>query len=92
MSTGDSFAREGAMLGVPAIYLGSRDMPANNILIEKEMLFRKDQDEIVFFLEKLFNNEILLKSQKEIRHTLFQEWDDVTILILSLIKHLKKEI
>ena len=92
MSTGDSVAREGAILGVPAIYLGNRDMPANNILIDKEMLFRKDQDEIVFFLEKLFNNDILLKSQKEFRNTLFQEWDDVTKLILSLIKHLKKEI
>ena len=32
ISSGDSGAyREGAMLGVPSIYAGNRDMPANDI-------------------------------------------------------------
>ena len=92
MSTGDSVAREGAMLGVPAIYLGIRDMPANNILIEKKMLFKMDKDELKFFLKHLFNNEIPLQPQGKFRSKLFHEWDDVTKLILDLIKQLKKQI
>jgi len=91
MSSGDSVAREGALLGVPAIYLGSRDMPANNILIEKEMLFKKNTDEILFFLEQLFNDKIQVIPQEEFRSTLLVEWDDVTELILSLIKQLSKQ-
>ena len=39
LSSGDSMAREGGMLGVPSIYLGNRDMPANKILMKRESCF-----------------------------------------------------
>jgi len=45
ISSGDSMAREAAILGVPSIYCGSRKMKANDILIEKGMLFHINPDQ-----------------------------------------------
>ena len=53
ISSGDSVAREGAMLGVPSIYAGIRDMPANVIMIKKEMLFKLEPKEIAGMVEKM---------------------------------------
>jgi predicted glycosyltransferase len=39
ISSGDSMAREGAMLGVKSIYCGIRDMKANKLLIDEGGLF-----------------------------------------------------
>ncbi|MCG8309275.1 MAG: DUF354 domain-containing protein [Cytophagales bacterium] len=89
MSSGDSMAREGAMLGVPSIYLGNRDMPANRILLEKGMLFKKSAGELLPFLDRLFSGKVRVQSQNEFRYRLLKEWDDVTELILNLIKQLK---
>jgi predicted glycosyltransferase len=85
ISSGDSMAREGAMLGVPSVYLGYRDMPANQILIDKGILFKLNLKETIVFLknQKVFD-------QKKIREQLFNEWDDVTELIINLFYKLSK--
>jgi uncharacterized protein len=77
VSSGDSMAREGAMLGVPSIYCGIREMKANSLLIEKGILEHYPGDLAV----KPFN-EYLLKNfdrpkQLQIRASLLEEWDDM---------------
>lgn len=86
LSTGDSVAREGAMLGVPSVYLGNREMPANEVLIEKKLLFKLDTKEAL----KIINNTKISFDQDSIRAQLEKEWDDVTQLIISLFKKLEK--
>ena len=85
ISSGDSMAREGGMLGVPSIYLGNRDMPANKILIDRGILWKLGINETVEFIYKS-----PMIDQIAFRHKLEQEWDDVTQLILDLFDKLKK--
>ncbi|MDO6820647.1 DUF354 domain-containing protein [Zobellia sp. 1_MG-2023] len=86
ISSGDSVAREGAMLGVPAIYAGIRDMPANVIMIKKDMLFKLNPSEIVETVSKIRNGEICFPLQDVFRQKLLKEWDDVTTLLLNKLK------
>ncbi len=86
VSSGDSMAREGGMLGVPSIYLGNRDMPANNILIDKKILFKMDINESLNFIKKL---DYFKLDQEEFRIQLKNEWEDVSELILQLINKYK---
>ena len=85
ISSGDSMAREGAMLGVPSIYAGNRDMPANEILIRKDMLLKLEPGEIVPVVKKIKEGELTFKEQESFRHELYEEWDDVTKLILTKV-------
>lgn len=85
ISSGDSVAREGAMLGVPSIYVGIRDMPANVILINMDMLLNLNPDELVATVEKIISGELKFKEQDVFRQTLLEEWDDVTSLLLNKI-------
>jgi len=87
ISSGDSMAREGGMLGVPSIYLGNREMPANQILIDKNILFKKDIDETIDFINNKLDNFNI--NQEEFRLGLEKDWDDVTELILHLINKKK---
>lgn len=90
ISSGDSMARESAMLGVPGIYCGFRKMKANDILIDKGMLFHSKPEEILEFTKKILNNEIKVKEQEEFRNILLNEWEDVTELILKSVNDYKK--
>ncbi len=83
ISSGDSMAREGAMLGVPSIYAGIRDMPANEILIKKDMLVKLAPEEIVPAISKILTGEMKFEEQDIFREKLFDEWDDITELILN---------
>jgi predicted glycosyltransferase len=83
VSSGDSVAREGAMLGVPSIYAGIRDMPANEILIRKNMLLKLSAEEIVPTITEIKEVENKFENQDSFRQKLFEEWDDITALILN---------
>ncbi|MDH3650049.1 MAG: DUF354 domain-containing protein, partial [Saprospiraceae bacterium] len=86
ISSGDSMAREGAMLGVPSIYAGNRFMPANEILITKNMLYKVNPDEVVECVTTLLSSSHQQESQESVRDQLTSEWDDVTALILSKLR------
>lgn len=94
ISSGDSMAREGAMLGVDSIYLGNRDMPANKVLIDKGKLSRKNISETAKIIKSHFKKSINLKhiieQQTSFRKLLYYEWDDVTQLLINKIKELDK--
>jgi uncharacterized protein len=85
ISSGDSMAREGAMLGVPSIYCGIREMKANNILINKGMLFKCLPKNVPTLVNDIFLGKCIIKAQSEFRKSLHSEWIDVTKLLLSLI-------
>jgi predicted glycosyltransferase len=83
ISSGDSVAREGAMLGVPSIYAGIREMPANWIMIRKGMLLKLNPEIIVDTVLKIKSGEMVFPEQDEFRQMLFEEWDNVTELVLD---------
>jgi len=83
ISSGDSMAREGAMLGVPSIYCGIRSMKANKILEEKNILFH-EQFDILTKLNTIVENKAFLLEQDSFRQKLQNEWIDVNELILNL--------
>jgi len=85
VSSGDSVAREGAMLGVPSIYCGKRNMQANIILSNKKMLFHVSSDKIPEFLHKIIQGNILTFEQDKFRELLLQEWIDVNEFIIEKI-------
>jgi len=89
ISSGDSVAREGAMLGVPSIYAGIREMPANLIMIKKGMLLKLDAENILETVSKIISGELVFPDQDEFRQMLFEEWDNFTTFLLDKLKEHK---
>jgi predicted glycosyltransferase len=90
VSSGDSMAREAAQLGVPSIYCGFRAMHANNILINKGILFHKQKQEVLLVLDNILNDDPII-DQDKFREALFHDWDDLTQLIITeALKNYKK--
>lgn len=90
ISSGDSMAREGAVLGVPSIYCGIREMAANKVMIDKGMLFHKNVEEVPGFVERIISNEIKIEEQDKFREKLENEWVDVTEFIIKTVKKYQK--
>jgi predicted glycosyltransferase len=84
-------ARESAMLGVPGIYCGFREMKANDILIKKGMLFHSKPDEVADLAKKILNDEFNFKGQEDFRNELLNEWEDVTGLIVRTVKDFENQ-
>lgn len=89
VSSGDSMAREGAMLGIPAIYCGFREMKANELLINKNMLFKVESKAVPKFVNKILINNIKVIEQEKFRKSLMNEWVDVNDLLMNLVKENK---
>jgi len=84
VSSGDSMAREGAVLGVPSIYCGIRKMDANKVLEDKQRLFHLDVEKVPKYLNYLVL-ESDLKDKNIFRSALMEEWIDVSELIENKI-------
>ena len=84
ISSGDSMAREGAMLGVPSIYCGTRIMKANQVLENENMLFHLQEKIPEFIKEKLLDNPFSL-NQEDFRKKLLDKWTDVNLILLNLV-------
>ncbi len=85
ISSGDSMAREGALLGVPSLYVGSRDMKANAIVKNKKMLFQCSASEAPDLVDQLIEKKLAIPTQGEFRAQLLAEWDDITQLIIRQV-------
>lgn len=92
ISSGDSMAREGAMMGVPAVYCGSREMNANKVLIEEGMLFHLTTADTLDFINRLSYGDIELKDQTAFRFHLMEKWDDINLLLLNQIESDLKQV
>ncbi len=83
VSSGDSMAREGALLGVPSAYVGIREMKANQLLSDRSMLFKRSPAEMPSFMQKLIDGQLKVEPQEAFRSRLAEEWDDVTSFIVD---------
>jgi hypothetical protein len=89
VSSGDSMAREGAMLGVPALYVGFREMAANALLERESILFKAEPQDAAPVLAKLVDRtQPNLPTQAGLRDKLLHEWIDVSAFILNRIRTL----
>lgn len=76
ISSGDTVAREAALLGTPAIYIGGRDMKINRELISLGRLSCPDAPEIISTLERILWEEKDFSQQNV-------DWDDTTDVIMQ---------
>lgn len=90
ISSGDSMAREGAMLGVPSIYCGFREMKANNVLIKKGILVHKTENEAIEYINQKINSNFEDSNQVAFRSQLAEEWDDMIDFMKQKINAFKK--
>ncbi len=86
ISSGDSMAREGAILGVPSIYCGIREMKANKILMDKGLFFKTSPLELPTVIEKITARENRLEDQEIYRQKLLSEWDDITEFVIKEVE------
>jgi uncharacterized protein len=91
ISSGDSMARESAMLGVPGIYCGLREMKANELLINKKLVFHLKPSEVVGLVNKILEGKIEIGNQESIRNDFLIQWEDVTELIVNIVKSFDKK-
>ena len=93
VSSGDSMAREAALLGIPAYYLGTRhSMPANLAAAKVANL----QNELTMPFEKWLGElneksvEERMKAQEELRKKIDEEFIDINAYMISLVEKLKE--
>lgn len=90
VSSGDSMAREAAMLGVPSIYCGIREMKANKLMEDRNILFKATPTDAPALMERIITGLHQVPEQEAFRNELLKEWDDITEFIISQIHKYKK--
>lgn len=85
ISSGDSMAREGAMLGVPSVYCGFRQMKANDLLMKMGMLKKIEPSYLANTFNQLVAEPFNFNQQKDFRKKLEREWTDVNQLLKRII-------
>ncbi len=85
ISSGDSMAREGAMLGVPSVYCGIRKMKANELLMGYGILQHLPGKDAVPFINETISKPFSEENQLEIRNKLLQSWDDMILFMKDQI-------
>lgn len=89
VASGDSMAREGAMLGVPSIYCGMRIMKANEMLMKRGILHHLKGKEAVPLINEIMTNSFNESKQLSIRNDLLENWDDMVDFMKKQIDHYK---
>jgi predicted glycosyltransferase len=89
VSSGDSMAREGAMLGVPSVYCGTRKMKANELLMQSGMLAHLPGADALAFINKVIESPFDQKKQTSTRNQLLEQWDDMTAFMKTQINRYK---
>lgn len=89
VSSGDSMAREGAMLGVPSVYCGIRKMKANDVLIKLGLLQHLPKEESLPFINEQINRDFNEELQNDVRDKLSANWDDMVTFMKEQIYNYK---
>ena len=76
VSSGDTVAREAALLGVPSIYIGKRDMLINRELIRMNLLHWPSEETILSQLRRCLDESTVLRQSR-------CQWEDTTDVILQ---------
>lgn len=90
ISSGDSMAREGAMLGVPSIYCGIREMKANQILMDKGLLSHLPGKQALSSINNRITEPFDEDYQIKNRGNLLTEWEDMIDFMKEKIHEFKK--
>jgi predicted glycosyltransferase len=90
VSSGDSMAREGAMLGVPSIYCGFRKMKANELLIKEDALHHLPGPDSLQEINKVIAHPFDRDRQESFRNKLRHQWVDMTEFMRTKIRQFKK--
>ena len=90
ISSGDSMAREGAMLGVPSIYCGYRNMKANDLLIKLGLLNHLEGESSIPVLNEMLGSAFNDKLQQEYRESLLYAWDDMDLFMKNQLEKYSK--
>ncbi|AKD04399.1 DUF354 domain-containing protein [Pontibacter korlensis] len=85
ISSGDSMAREGAMLGVPSVYCGIRKMKANEILMGLQVLKHLPAKSAVPFINETITKDFDQEAQLSTRDMLLESWDDMIVFMKEQI-------
>ena len=92
VSSGDSMAREAALLGIPAYYLGTRhSMPANLAAAKVAHLQNELTMPFEEWLGELTGKDITerMKAQEELRKKIDEEFIDINAYMMSLVEGIK---
>ena len=89
ISSGDSMAREGAMLGVPSVYCGIRKMKANDLLMQLGLLQHLPQQEALPYINAAIAEEFDASRQLKAREELLEKWDDMVVFMKEQIHNYK---
>jgi hypothetical protein len=89
ISSGDSMAREGAMLGVPSIYCGIRDMKANKVLMDVGCLKHLPGKNAVPYVNEAIEEDFNEQQQIKVRNYLLENWDDMIVFMKDQINQYK---
>ena len=92
VSSGDSMAREAALLGIPAYYLGTRhSMPANLAAAKVAHLQNELTMPFEDWLRELTGMDIAehMKAQEELRKKIDEEFIDINAYMMSLVEGVK---
>ncbi|GAB3662502.1 hypothetical protein GCM10028791_37580 [Echinicola sediminis] len=92
ISSGDSMAREGAMLGVPSVYCGIRTMRANQLLMDKGLLKHLPGNDALPFINKTIEAPFAEDKQTKVRKELLEQWCDMVDFMKQQIRHYKKPV
>ncbi|SHF39179.1 DUF354 domain-containing protein [Flavisolibacter ginsengisoli] len=90
ISSGDSMAREGAMLGVPSIYCGIRKMKANEILVKIGFLKHLPGKTALPVINQTIDEKFDELKQIKVRNQLLERWDDMVLFMKESIKKYKR--
>jgi predicted glycosyltransferase len=90
ISSGDSMAREGGMLGIPAVYCGFRDMKANEILMKEGILQHLPGRKSLPVINNLVEGSFSAEGQENLRSRLASNWDDMVLFMKSRINEYKR--
>jgi Uncharacterized protein conserved in archaea len=89
LSSGDSMAREGAMLGVPSVYCGIRKMKANELLMQAGLLKHLPADTGLDYINEVIAHPFDPENQTSTRNQLLENWDDMTAFMKEQINRYK---
>ncbi|WP_186756788.1 DUF354 domain-containing protein [Echinicola salinicaeni] len=90
ISSGDSMAREGAMLGVPSVYCGIRTMRANQILMDMGLLQHLPGESALTYINRTISSPFDQNKQLKIREELMNGWCDMVDFMKEKIQHYKR--
>jgi uncharacterized protein len=89
ISSGDSMAREGAMLGVPSVYCGIRKMKANELLMQLDLLQHLPQLAALPYINTAIEADFDASRQLQAREGLLDRWDDMVVFMKQQIHNYK---